>query len=50
MRNANGLLGSQGKQAIGSAEQAMQSLAQSSATINNLLKDNSQASTTAPRA
>ncbi|MEZ0198577.1 MlaD family protein, partial [Pseudomonas qingdaonensis] len=36
MRNANGLLGSEGKQAIGSAEQAMQSLAQSTATINSL--------------
>ncbi|WP_313711074.1 MlaD family protein [Pseudomonas sp.] len=42
MRNANGLLGTQGKQAIGSAEQAMQSLAQSAATINNLLQDNRQ--------
>ncbi|MCE1117588.1 MULTISPECIES: MlaD family protein [Pseudomonas] len=42
MRNANGLLGSQGKQAIDSAEQAMQSLAQSSATINSLLQDNRQ--------
>lgn len=31
MRNANGLLDSEGKQAIGSAEQAMQSLAQSTA-------------------
>ncbi|BDM20342.1 MULTISPECIES: MlaD family protein [unclassified Pseudomonas] len=42
MRNANGLLGTQGKQAIGNAEQAMQSLAQSAATINNLLQDNRQ--------
>ncbi|MFJ4350485.1 MlaD family protein [Pseudomonas sp. NPDC089428] len=42
MRNANGLLGTQGKQAVGSAEQAMQSLAQSAATINNLLQDNRQ--------
>lgn len=42
MRNANGLLGTQGKQAIDSAEQAMQSLAQSAATINNLLQDNRQ--------
>ncbi|MEE1890622.1 MlaD family protein [Pseudomonas carassii] len=42
MRNANGLLGTQGKQAIGSAEQAMQSLAESTATINNLLQDNRQ--------
>jgi NAD+--asparagine ADP-ribosyltransferase len=31
-----------GKQAIGSAEQAMQS-AESTATINNLLKNNSEA-------
>ncbi|QXH35742.1 MlaD family protein [Pseudomonas muyukensis] len=42
MRNANGLLGNQGKQAIGSAEQAMQALAESTATINSLLKDNRQ--------
>ncbi|MEN5301683.1 MULTISPECIES: MlaD family protein [unclassified Pseudomonas] len=42
MRNANGLLGSQGKQAIGSAEQAMQSLAESAATLNSLLQDNRQ--------
>ncbi|MFJ4157165.1 MlaD family protein [Pseudomonas sp. NPDC090233] len=42
MRNANGLLGTQGKQAIGSAEQAMQSLADSAATINSLLNDNRQ--------
>ena len=42
MRNANGLLGTQGKQAIGSAEQAMQSLAESTATINSLLQDNRQ--------
>ncbi|WP_286915533.1 MULTISPECIES: MlaD family protein [unclassified Pseudomonas] len=42
MRNANGLLGNEGKQAIGSAEQAMQSLAQSTATINSLLQDNRQ--------
>lgn len=40
MRNANGLLGSEGKQAFGSAEQAMQSLAQTTATINSLLTDN----------
>ncbi|MFJ4113920.1 MlaD family protein [Pseudomonas sp. NPDC089758] len=40
MRNANTLLGTQGKQAIGSAEQAMQSLAASTATINSLLNDN----------
>ncbi|MFJ4063679.1 MlaD family protein [Pseudomonas sp. NPDC089996] len=42
MRNANGLLGAQGKQAIGSAEQAMQSLAESAATLNSLLQDNRQ--------
>ncbi|MGE7993168.1 MlaD family protein [Pseudomonas sp. NPDC089554] len=42
MRNANGLLGNQGKQAIGSAEQAMQSLADSAATLNSLLQDNRQ--------
>ncbi|WP_430308935.1 MlaD family protein [Pseudomonas sp. PONIH3] len=42
MRNANGLLGTQGKQAIGSAEQAMESLAESTATINSLLQDNRQ--------
>ncbi|MFT0865493.1 MlaD family protein [Pseudomonas sp. CAM1A] len=42
MRNANGLLGTEGKQAIGSAEQAMQSLAESTATINSLLQDNRQ--------
>ncbi|MFJ4051861.1 MlaD family protein [Pseudomonas sp. NPDC089743] len=40
MRNANTLLGTQGKQAIGNAEQAMQSLAASTATINSLLNDN----------
>ncbi|MFG0630665.1 MlaD family protein [Pseudomonas sp. xss_2] len=43
MRNANGLLGTQGKQAFGSAEQAMQALAESTATINSLLKDNREA-------
>ncbi|MDD2059749.1 MCE family protein [Pseudomonas sp. GD03860] len=43
MRNANGLLSSQGKQAFGSAELAMQNLAQSTATINSLLNDNRQA-------
>ena len=43
MRNANGLLGSEGKQAIGSAEQAMQSLARSTATINAMLEDNREA-------
>lgn len=43
MRNANGLLGTQGKQAFGSAEQAMQALAESAATINSLLTDNREA-------
>ncbi|MBF8722307.1 MULTISPECIES: MlaD family protein [Pseudomonas] len=43
MHNANGLLGSEGRQAFGSAEQAMQSLAESTATINSLLKDNREA-------
>ncbi|CAM3626418.1 ABC transporter permease [Pseudomonas reidholzensis] len=43
MRNANGLLGTQGKQAFGSAEQAMNALAESTATINSLLKDNREA-------
>lgn len=43
MRNANGLLSNQGKQAFGSAEQAMQSLAQSTATINSLINDNREA-------
>ncbi|QVM91556.1 MCE family protein [Pseudomonas entomophila] len=42
MHNANGLLGNQGKQAIGSAEQAMQALAESAATLNSLLQDNRQ--------
>jgi phospholipid/cholesterol/gamma-HCH transport system substrate-binding protein len=40
MRNANGLLNDQGKQMFGSAEQAMKSLEQSSATINKLLAAN----------
>lgn len=40
MRNANGLLSDQGKQALGSAERAMKSLEQSSATINTLLTNN----------
>jgi len=40
MRNANGLLNDQGKQALGSAEQAMKSLEQSSVTINGLLSKN----------
>ena len=43
MHNANGLLGKEGRQAFGSAEQAMQSLAESTATINELLKDNREA-------
>lgn len=43
MRNANGLLGTQGKQAFGSAEQAMNALAESTATINDLLKNNREA-------
>ncbi|MNS45221.1 mce related protein [compost metagenome] len=40
MRNANGLLNDQGKQMFGSAEHAMKSLEQSSATINKLLSAN----------
>jgi phospholipid/cholesterol/gamma-HCH transport system substrate-binding protein len=40
MRNANGLLNDQGKQMFGSAQQAMKSLEQSSATINTLLSAN----------
>jgi len=40
MRNANGLLNNDGKQMFGSAQQAMKSLEQSSARIDNLLKDN----------
>ena len=40
MRNANGLLNDQGKQMFGSAEHAMRSLEQSSATLNKLLSDN----------
>lgn len=40
MRNANGLLNDQGKQALGSAGQAMQSLARSTATLDKLLNDN----------
>lgn len=43
MRNANGLLRTQGKQAFGSAEQAMNALAESTATINDLLKNNREA-------
>ncbi|BCX65442.1 MULTISPECIES: MlaD family protein [Pseudomonas] len=40
MRNANGLLNDHGKEMIGSAEQAMKSLEQSSATINKLITAN----------
>jgi len=40
MRNANGLLNEHGKEMIGSAEQAMKSLEQSSATINTLITAN----------
>ncbi|SEH90816.1 MlaD family protein [Pseudomonas asplenii] len=40
MRNANNLLDKQGTQALGSAERAMQSLEQSSATLNKLLANN----------
>ncbi|AWY41998.1 MCE family protein [Pseudomonas putida] len=40
MRNANGLLNEHGKDMLGSAEQAMKSLEQSSATINKLITAN----------
>ena len=40
MRNANGLLNSDGKQMFSNAERAMKSLEQSSATINSVLNDN----------
>lgn len=40
MRNANGLLNSDGKQMFNSAEQAMKSIEQSSETISRLLTDN----------
>ncbi|MGH8375911.1 MAG: MlaD family protein, partial [Pseudomonas sp.] len=43
MRNANGLLNNQGKQVLGNAEQAMQSLAQSTDTINKMLQNNHDA-------
>mgnify|MGYP006168576209 CR=1 FL=1 len=43
MRNANGLLNNNGKQMFGSAEQAMKSLEQSTATINALLTNNQEA-------
>lgn len=40
MRNANGLLNDHGKEAFGSAEQAMKSLQESSATLNKLISAN----------
>ncbi|MFY0730867.1 MlaD family protein [Pseudomonas sp. NFX15] len=40
MRNANGLLNDHGKEALGSAEQAMKSLQESSATLNRLITAN----------
>jgi phospholipid/cholesterol/gamma-HCH transport system substrate-binding protein len=40
MRNANGLLNEHGKEALGSAEEAMKSLQQSSATLNKLISAN----------
>ncbi|MGF6164300.1 phospholipid/cholesterol/gamma-HCH transport system substrate-binding protein [Pseudomonas sp. 2725] len=40
MRNANGLLNEHGKEALGSAEQAMKSLQESSATLNKLIAAN----------
>lgn len=43
MRNANSLLGSEGKQIVSSADQAMQSLARSTATIDAMLNDNREA-------
>ena len=43
MRNANGLLNNNGKQMFGSAEKAMKSLEQSTATINTLLTNNQEA-------
>ncbi|MDD0976577.1 MlaD family protein [Pseudomonas fontis] len=43
MRNANALLGSGGKQVMANAEQAMQSLANSTATINSILEHNREA-------
>lgn len=45
MHNANSLLGSDGKQIVNSADQAMQSLARSTATIDALLTDNREAIT-----
>lgn len=43
MRNANKMLGSQGPQIVDSADQAMRSLAQSTATLNALLESNRDA-------
>ena len=40
MRNANGLLNDHGKEALGSAEQAMRSLQETSATLNKLITAN----------
>ncbi|CAI8980177.1 phospholipid/cholesterol/gamma-HCH transport system substrate-binding protein [Pseudomonas sp. IT-P74] len=40
MSNANGLLNEHGKEALGSAEQAMKSLQESSATLNKLITAN----------
>ncbi|MGF6202662.1 MlaD family protein [Pseudomonas laurylsulfatiphila] len=40
MRNANGLLNEHGKEALGSAEQAMKTLQESSATLNKLISAN----------
>ncbi len=40
MRNANGLLNDHGKEALGSAEQAMKSLQESSSTLNKLITAN----------
>jgi len=42
MRNANGLLSSDGKQMFASADRAMKSLEQSSATINTLINSNEE--------
>ena len=42
MRNANGLLNEHGKEALGSAEQAMKSLQESSATLNTLISANQE--------
>lgn len=43
MRNANGLLSSHGTQIVGNAQQAMQSLASSTTTLNAMLNDNREA-------